>query len=621
MKQNSSLIWKRNRRTCSWGSLLLAIVCFAPWANAQSIQVDTQLTPRVFREGGEGVIQLHVKNTGPSALENIRITHRLPDALTLIGSASSQGRCLEEGNVVTCRLGDLAAGASATLSVTGKVSIAVPLEKEAIEVKTQTAVSQGLEPLTALDQVIVILAPRDFGDAPDNPYPTLLASNGARHRVGPLFLGNQIDSELDGQPNATATGDDINPMPDDEDGIRLVDPLIAGDPVRLRVRSSGAGMLSGWIDYNQNGVWEAAEQILNCVPVVAGDQQFTTIVPLGATPGWTYARFRLGSNCVNSVTGYVSSGEVEDYRFRVRPHDMGNDLRIANRQGKPQLEWDHPEGVVESASELAGDFRKLRNLTSPAPLDSNESMRFFRLGMPSVGLDFVHLVRESDLIFEGTVTEIKYRQSKVTSPDHVSLPHTFVKFEVHHVLKGNVAKDTIWLRFLGGQADDGRVLQTSNTTLFDIGERSLLFVRRNGQSACPLVGASEGRFRIHDGRVYNESGRPLLWTSEGQVDFGPSEDLDEVRKNQIGSQSMELRQVVERDPNESGPSPKSLLEAASMQAEEFRDFVKRLMGHIPSLEANAKTAAVGSLDPDAPFSMKQPKPMAPRGAASRANNP
>ena len=47
----------------------------------------------------------------------------------------------------------------------------------------------------------------DFGDAPDAPYPTLLANDGARHVVVPgIYLGALIDSEPDGQPDASATG-------------------------------------------------------------------------------------------------------------------------------------------------------------------------------------------------------------------------------------------------------------------------------------------------------------------------------------------------------------------------------------------------------------------------------
>lgn len=71
----------------------------------------------------------------------------------------------------------------------------------------------------SLDMSFVITGParqRDWGDAPDDiklpRYPTLAVNGGANHGIIPGFcLGNVIDAEADGQPNAAATGYDINP--------------------------------------------------------------------------------------------------------------------------------------------------------------------------------------------------------------------------------------------------------------------------------------------------------------------------------------------------------------------------------------------------------------------------
>ncbi len=58
----------------------------------------------------------------------------------------------------------------------------------------------------------------DFGDAP-LPYKTLLAEGGASHNaVGPT-LGINRDTEADGVHSASAQGDDITGIPDDEDGV------------------------------------------------------------------------------------------------------------------------------------------------------------------------------------------------------------------------------------------------------------------------------------------------------------------------------------------------------------------------------------------------------------------
>ena len=66
----------------------------------------------------------------------------------------------------------------------------------------------------------------DFGDAPNAlgvaQYPTLLASNGARHIIVPnLYMGTTPDAENDGWQSANADGDDLNNTgsPDDEDGV------------------------------------------------------------------------------------------------------------------------------------------------------------------------------------------------------------------------------------------------------------------------------------------------------------------------------------------------------------------------------------------------------------------
>ena len=119
----------------------------------------------------------------------------------------------------------------------------------------------------------------DFGDLPDPSFPTLLASDGARHTLSAnLFLGACVDSEADGQQSATAAGDDGNQagaatssLPegfsctDDEDGVTLVTPLIAGSQACVAVTAEnttgGAASLWGWIDFDGNGVFTTDEAL------------------------------------------------------------------------------------------------------------------------------------------------------------------------------------------------------------------------------------------------------------------------------------------------------------------------------------------------------------------------
>ena len=130
-----------------------------------------------------------------------------------------------------------------------------------------------------------ILAPLsyDFGDAPETgtSFPTTLVNNGARHIIAgnTLFLGANRDAELDGQPNAPATGDGT-----DENGL-VFDPLFLGSDVTVTVTSSGMGFVNGWVDFNQDGDWDdPGEHVLNDTPVVAGANNLQITVPRRSRP-------------------------------------------------------------------------------------------------------------------------------------------------------------------------------------------------------------------------------------------------------------------------------------------------------------------------------------------------
>ncbi len=169
----------------------------------------------------------------------------------------------------------------------------------------------------------------DFGDAPDPTYPTLLASDGARHEPGAVFLGACVDYEVDGQPTAAADGDDLaagltttgtcaSPG-DDEDGVVFTTPLLLGRDTEIEVTASAACTLSAWIDFDQDGDWADADEDLfpGGQALVAGANPLSFPVPAGALEGNTLARFRCTTDGVVGVTGAASDGEVEDYQVTV----------------------------------------------------------------------------------------------------------------------------------------------------------------------------------------------------------------------------------------------------------------------------------------------------------------
>ena len=176
------------------------------------------------------------------------------------------------------------------------------------------------------------LPSQDLGDAPDS-YGTLDASNGASHGiVSGLTLGALVDREGDGQPSADASGDDSDGV-DDEDGVALVSPLGVGGTgvfsVSVTNTTGSPAYLQAFMDFNGDGDFtDAGEQFatdqLIASGVFAQTVSVTAAVPANATPGTTFARFRLSLSQGVGATGFVASGEVEDYTFDIQ--DTGDVL-------------------------------------------------------------------------------------------------------------------------------------------------------------------------------------------------------------------------------------------------------------------------------------------------------
>jgi GEVED domain-containing protein/SdrD B-like protein len=158
----------------------------------------------------------------------------------------------------------------------------------------------------------------DFGDARQPFFPTRLSADGARHQVWPDFhLGATIDSEPDGLESDDADGDDLDGV-DDEDGVVFGEELLAAASAHVTVTASAPGLLSAWIDYNQDRTWnDAGEQVLTDVPLIAGVNELEISIPQSARKGETTARFRFSSAGGLSYDGPADDGEVEDYAVEI----------------------------------------------------------------------------------------------------------------------------------------------------------------------------------------------------------------------------------------------------------------------------------------------------------------
>ncbi|MCA9084615.1 MAG: pre-peptidase C-terminal domain-containing protein [Planctomycetaceae bacterium] len=159
----------------------------------------------------------------------------------------------------------------------------------------------------------------DYGDAPDT-YGTLRTSTGAAHTIVPgFFLGTSIDKETNGQ---------IPPGTDgaDEDGIEIDPGIQASSTVDtgayFNATASAAGKLDIWIDFNNNGTFEASEHLNGgtSYDLSAGLNSFNFTVPAGTVFAVdTWARARFSSTGSLPATGRAADGEVEDYKIHIAP--------------------------------------------------------------------------------------------------------------------------------------------------------------------------------------------------------------------------------------------------------------------------------------------------------------
>ncbi len=189
---------------------------------------------------------------------------------------------------------------------------------------------------------------KDWGDLPDT-FGTDKTNNGTEG-VGPshvitstLYLGSCVDAESDGQPDnhagaGSSGGDDNNTGAitgsctgnDDEDGVKLVTPLIPGGQACFNVTAhngtNSAVSIYAWIDWNGDGNFGSGSTVdageaftLGSVPANADwtNHELCTTVPSGATfdGGEVHMRFRYTTDALTGAQwgGAASDGEVEDY--------------------------------------------------------------------------------------------------------------------------------------------------------------------------------------------------------------------------------------------------------------------------------------------------------------------
>ncbi len=173
----------------------------------------------------------------------------------------------------------------------------------------------------------------DFGDAPNGP--TLMADNGARHTItatGP-YLGNaKPDGENDGQPHASAVGDDLA-VPDDEDGVVAMGPGIWSAPeggkitVLVNKGSAPRACVYAWVDWAGDGFGVGSDSTAQGFVTSSGNLElnFTNNLPdAGSFPSTAFLRLRAVSGTDTcpalGADGLAADGEVEDHMLSFGPN-------------------------------------------------------------------------------------------------------------------------------------------------------------------------------------------------------------------------------------------------------------------------------------------------------------
>lgn len=86
--------------------------------SAADVSITKTASPDPVSVGGTLVYTIKVANAGPSPATGVVVTDPLPANVAYVSSTASQGGCSQASGVVTCNLGALANGGSATVTVT-----------------------------------------------------------------------------------------------------------------------------------------------------------------------------------------------------------------------------------------------------------------------------------------------------------------------------------------------------------------------------------------------------------------------------------------------------------------------------------------------------------------------
>ena len=187
-----------------------------------------------------------------------------------------------------------------------------------------------------------------------------LADRATRSFAAALRLGAAVDTEPTPLHSPLADGDDLSF--DDEDGATYAPArpdgnpeFIVGQSVTATISVTGPGYLRAWVDWNRNGVFDAAELVVNDLrDNLAGDLNPTAgIISVAiptpasvATAGQSFIRLRWSAAAGVGPTEHVLFGETEDQIAYMTP--------VAQITGRVYEDKNYGGGAGRAFADAAG---------------------------------------------------------------------------------------------------------------------------------------------------------------------------------------------------------------------------------------------------------------------------
>ncbi|UQB70466.1 DUF11 domain-containing protein [Epilithonimonas zeae] len=244
----------------------------------------------------------------------------------------------------------------------------------------------------------------DFGDAPSSYG---IAQHAPSLCSPAIYIGpNRQDYESSVTVNTTADADDLN-MPNYDDENDSLPDFSAGQTsysITLPyVNNAASGTVSAWIDWNNNGVFDASERANTNISTGSGNIVLTWktsgaasgegVIPSGITTGYKMVRTRIGtiSSEILSVSGIAKDGEVEDRLLFVsayctKPGDFttgGTPTKIGITVQEKLSGWPEsiPNGHIALESKEKGFVITRVSHVSTTPDLTNDSIKDPKEGM------------------------------------------------------------------------------------------------------------------------------------------------------------------------------------------------------------------------------------------------